>query len=183
MNFIKLFSFLIVNLNVFRQYLWIINDKKCSAGLIGSKIEQTTKLGLKRVNKNIIIIGDPLETHQRTIRDLSETHRRPTCLIGDPSETSTCFSRDLDMPDWRPIGDLDMFHQRPTCFIGDPLETNMPNRRTTRDRHMPDWRHIIDLDMLHLGPTGMLVSNGSPMGHVGFRWVSNGACRFQMGHQ
>ena len=28
------------------------------------------------------------------IRDLSETHRRPICLIGDPSKTSTCFIGD-----------------------------------------------------------------------------------------
>ena len=47
---------------------------------------------------------------------LSETHRRPTCLIGDPSDTSLCF-----------IWDLDMLYRRPrqassetstvTCFI------------------------------------------------------------------
>ena len=39
---------------------------------------------------------------------LSETHRRPICPIGDPSETSTCFIRDpleTDMPDQRPIAD------------------------------------------------------------------------------
>ena len=37
--------------------------------------------------------------------------------------------------------------------------------------------------MLHRRPTGMLVSNRFLMEHVGFRWVSDGACRFQMGLQ
>ena len=94
-----------------------------------------------RVHKNIIII-----------EDLSETHRRPTYLIRDPSET--------EMPDQRPIGDLEMLHRRPiwnrhapseidmiglkpTCLIrdqhayliGDTLETYMPNQIPTRDRH------------------------------------------------
>ena len=35
--------------------------------------------------------------------------------------------------------------------------------------------------MLHQRPTGMLVSDGSLLGNVGFRWVSDGAFRFQMG--
>ena len=65
-------------------------------------------------------IGEVSETHRRTIGDPSEmhwrptcrleTHRRPICLIGDPSKT--------DMPHWRL-----------TCLIGDPLWTNMPHWR------------------------------------------------------
>ena len=116
---------------------------------------------------------------------LSETLRRP---IGDPHAWSETHRRphnassETDMPDQRPIGDLDMLHWRQTCFIRDPLETDMP-----------DWRPIGDLDMLHRRPTGISVYDGSLMGHVGFRWVSDGecrfrwvsnwACRFQMGPQ
>ena len=88
----------------------------------------------KRVHKNINIIGYLWETHRRPIRDPSETHRRPKCLIGDKSTT--------DMPDQRPVGrrptclirdllETDMPHCRPTCLIGDPLETDMPDRRPT----------------------------------------------------
>ena len=54
------------------------------------------------------------ETYWRSIGDLSETHRRPTCLIGDQSKT--------DMPDWRPPGDQlasSDTHRRSTCLIGD----------------------------------------------------------------
>ena len=70
------------------------------------------------VDENIIIIGD-----------ISETHRRPTFLIGEPLET--------DMSDRRPIGDrhacseTNMPDRRPTCLIGDPLETDMPDWRPT----------------------------------------------------
>ena len=48
---------------------------------------------------------------RRPIRDLLETHRRPTCVIGDPSQ--------INMPDWRPISDqhatseTDMSDRRP----------------------------------------------------------------------
>ena len=48
---------------------------------------------------------------------------------------------------------------------------------------MPDQRPIGDLDMLHRRPTSMSIYDGSPMGHVGFRWVSDGACWFLMGLQ
>ena len=69
------------------------------------------------VHKNIIFIGDLSKTYRRPIGDrhaCSETHRRPTCLIGDPSDT--------DMPDRRPFGDRHArseTHWRPTCLIGD----------------------------------------------------------------
>ena len=42
----------------------------------------------------------------------SETHRRPTCLSGDPI-------RDLEMLHQRPIGDPLKTHRRPTCLTGD----------------------------------------------------------------
>ena len=61
------------------------------------------------------------ENRVHEILSLSEIYRRPTCLMGDPSETH--------MPDRRPrhassethlipsclIGDLGMFHRKPTC--------------------------------------------------------------------
>ena len=52
--------------------------------------------------------------YRRPIGDPSETHWRPTCLIGDLSET--------DMPRQRPIEDQHASsetHRRPTCLIGD----------------------------------------------------------------
>ena len=85
------------------------------------------------VHENIIII-----------EELSETHRRPTCLNGEldmlhqipicnrhaPSET--------DMSDRQPIGDRlrlkCLIRDQRTCLIGDILNTDMPNRSPTRDR-------------------------------------------------
>ena len=40
-----------------------------------------------------------------------ETHRRPTCLIGDPWETSTCQIGDRHAP---PV--INISHVRPTCL-------------------------------------------------------------------
>ena len=42
-------------------------------------------------------------------------------IIGDPSETSTCFIGDLHAP-----LETDMPDRRPPCLIADPSETNMP---------------------------------------------------------
>ena len=133
---------------------------------------------LKRVLENIIIIEDLFETHRRPFRDSETnmpdwrpvgdrhaslvTHRRPTCLIGNPSET--------DMP-----------HRRPTFLIKVPLETNMSDWRPNRDRHvssetnMPDQRPISDqhgsskTNMPDRRPTlgKLCISYGSPMRHVG----------------
>ena len=103
------------------------------------------------VHENIIIIEDLLETHRRPIRDQletdmpywrpnrdqhasSETHQRPTCLIGDPFET--------DMPHWRPMRDWHASletHRRPTCLIGDRhalSKTDMPHRRPIRNTYI-----------------------------------------------
>ena len=72
---------------------------------------------------------------RRPIEGLNVLHRRPTCLIGDPSKTLTCYNRDqhawsethqrpwhasleTDLLDPRPIGDQHI--------CGDPPETNMP---------------------------------------------------------
>ena len=80
----------------------------------------------------------------RPIRDLSETHRRPTCLIRDRHALSENHRRPrhasskTHMSDWRPIGVLNMFYRRLTCLIRDRLETNMPDWRLTGDRHA--WR-------------------------------------------
>ena len=55
------------------------------------------------VHEHIITIGDRLETYPRSIGDRfvrSETHQRPTCLVGDPLETN-------------------MHDLRRTCLIGD----------------------------------------------------------------
>ena len=135
--------------------------------------------------------------YRRPIGNLSEPHRRPTCLIGDPSET--------DMLDRRPVGDWHVWletHQRPTCLIRDrhaSSETNMPHWRPTcfigdpSETNMPRWRPIINTylaqgwsPMRHVGLWwGMSVSNGSPIRHVG-PWsgmsVSDQACRSPIRH-
>ena len=116
------------------------------------------------VHKNIIIIGDPSETDMpdwRPIGDLNMLHQRLACLIGD-----------LDMLHWRHQHAYSETHWKPTYLIGEPQET-----------HMPDRRPIGDLNMLHWRPTGMLFSDGSPIGHVGFRWISDGVCQFQLIHR
>ena len=73
--------------------------------------------------------------HRKPIGDLSETHRRSTCLIGYPSETDmllrrpTCPFRDRLAP-----SETDIHNRRPTCFFGDrhaPSETEIHNRRPT----------------------------------------------------
>ena len=113
-----------------------------------------TRLGPRKATRNeftkILLLS---ETYRRPIEDPSETHRRPTCFIGDPSET--------DMPHRRPIGDQHVsseIHQRPTCligdrlassetprrptyFIGDPSETDMPHRRSIEDQHASSETH------------------------------------------
>ena len=74
----------------------------------------------------------PVLVHTKGVHELlSETHRRPKCLIGD----------------------LDMLYRRPTFPIGvrhAPSETDLSDRRPIGDRHapsekdMPDWRPIRD---------------------------------------
>ena len=115
---------------------------------------------------------------------VSETHRRPTCLIGVPLETSTCF-----------IGNLDKLYWRPICNRHAPSETVMPDRQPIGNQNA--WfKTAVYSDLyvfkFRLDSIGMLVSNGSPqpcrflMGNVGFRWrmmsVSIGAYRSPMGH-
>ena len=51
---------------------------------------------------------------KRPIGNLDMLHRRPTCRIGDPSETTMSE---------RHIRDVDMLHRRLTCRTGDPSET------------------------------------------------------------
>ena len=94
--------------------------------------------------------------YRRPIVDLLETHWKPTCLIGDPLETSTCFIRDWHA--WSEtstclIGNLDMLHQRRLiCLIGDPSETltlYIGDQHAWSENNMTDRRPIEDLDMLH----------------------------------
>ena len=85
-----------------------------------------------RAHENIIkyyyrrSIGDPSKTYRRPTRDQHaslETHRRPTCLIRDPSGTN--------MPDWRPIGDQHTWwetHWRPQYDLWEThLKSSCPN--------------------------------------------------------
>ena len=130
----------------------------------------------KRVQENIITIGELSETHRRPIRDPSETHRRPigdqhswsethwrpSFLIVDPSET--------DMPDRRHIGDQHAWsetHRRPTCLIRDPWKTDMPHRRPIGDQPASS-----EADMPHqrLTQGKICIYYGSHMRHVGLRW-------------
>ena len=97
-------------------------------------------------------IGDPSEAYWRSIGDNMpdwrptgdqhvwlETHRRQTCLIGNPLDTN--------MPHWR-----HMRHRHASS------ETNMPDRRPIGDRHaslenlIPGWRPIIDQQNQNLHP-------------------------------
>ena len=87
----------------------------------------------------------------RPIGDHDMLHQRLTCLIGDQSETLTCFIEDQQASS--------KTHWRPTCLIREPPETDMP-----------DWRPIGDLNMLHRRRTGMSVSNGAYRFKMGLRW-------------
>ena len=105
-----------------------------------------------------------LWVHENIIisRDLSETHRVLTCLIKDPSESSTFL-----------IGDQIAYseiHQRPQhassetymtnqrhiedqlAWSDTRLETYWRTRKASSETKMPDWRHIGDLDMLYQRP-------------------------------
>ena len=101
------------------------------------------------------------ETHLRPRYATSETdrlHRRPTCLIGDPSQT--------DMTDWRPITDRHAWletHHRPTwlrSLIG--ISTHL---------------NILILNTFCLFINHYIIYWNNILGHVGFRWVSYEACR------
>ena len=99
-----------------------------------------------------------LETYQRPIGDLSETHRRPTFLIGD----STCFIRPTYL-----IGDpseIDMPHPRPICPIRyrlaceDPPETTMPEESNQNSNaYMFEYTYFIYFLIIYI--------------HVSIRWV------------
>ena len=106
---------------------------------------------------------------RRPIGDPSETHRRPTSLIG--------YLNMLHRRLTGLIGDLDMLHRRPTCLIGahrrprhaksktltcyigdrhDLLETHQRPQHASLETNMPDRRPIKDLDMLHRRPTCLI---------------------------
>ena len=114
--------------------------------------------------ENSTIIGD---LFWRPIGDLLETHRRPTCLIGDPSKN--------DMP-----------HRRPTCLIGDLPRVGLQWGMLVYDEVC---RSPMGLQ------SGMWLSDQachSPIGLrgetcqslirlVGLRWVFNRTCWYPMG--
>ena len=89
--------------------------------------------------------------HWRPMRDqhaYSEIHQRPTCLIGDPSETN--------MPYLRPT-------LRKICIRHVSL-------RWVSDQACRSLMWQVGLQW------GMSVSDGSPIRHVGLRWVYDQAC-------
>ena len=127
-------------------------------------------------------IGDPSENYWSSIgrptgliRDRHMTDRRAKCLIKDPLKTNRT--------DWRPIEDQHgclEIHRRLICLIGDPLVTDMPHWRTTLGKiciyHGSLMRHVglrwvSDEACLSLvgHQSGMLVSDWSPIRHVGLR--------------
>ena len=118
------------------------------------------------------------ETYRRPIRDLSETHRKPTCLIVYPSET--------DMPHRRPIGDQleeDMPERRRNCLIGEPLVTDMPHLRPTciiRDR--PWARYVFIMGLSEACLSSSWSPSWSPMGLWWDMSVSNQASRSPIRH-
>ena len=127
----------------------------------------------------IIIIGDLLENN---MPGPSETYRRPTCLIRDPSKNSTCINGDwhtpsvTNIPARRPIGDQHT-----------PSETDMPsdsNRNFNTFKY--SYFYILFCLFIYIGIIhwGTSISDGSPMKHVnvsyespirhvGLRWVSD----------
>ena len=83
-----------LNLHRFRYYLnesWTRLD--CDLWIILVHTMSLKNMGVQWVHENIIIIGDLLETHWRSICVIGDRHpssksdmtdRRPTCLIGYP---------------------------------------------------------------------------------------------------
>ena len=114
------------------------------------------------VHKNIIIIGD-----------LSETHWRPTCLIGDPSGTN--------LPDRRwTQGKIRISH-------GSPMR-NVGVRWVSDEACLSPMGYRAGFLVSNGSPIrlvgfrwGILVFDGSTMRHVGLRWVSDEACQSLMG--
>ena len=107
-----------------------------------------------RVNEILLL----LETYQRPIRDVSETHWSQTFLIGSPSETN-------------------MHDRRSTCLIGDihaSSETNMPDRIPTC---LIGYQHVWSETLRR---STCFIKHGL-MTHVGFSWVSDQACMSSIG--
>ena len=92
---------------------------------------------------------------------LSETYRRP---IGDISEISTCF-----IEDWHYTSETDMTDRRP---IGD----DMPHRRTTWLRSLIGISTHLNI-LIFVYFLLIYIYWNNILGHVGFRWVSDEACR------
>ena len=101
---------------------------------------------------------------------LSETHRRPTCLIGDLNMLHlipTCLIWDFNMIHQRQtcqIGDLNMLHQKPTFLIGDPSktsiyffgdwhawsETQQRPQHASSETDMSDWRQLLETSTCYI---------------------------------
>ena len=123
---------------------------------------------------------------------LSETHWRPSCLIGD-----------CNMPDWRPTCQIrdrhassttDMPNWSPSCLIGEPLRLTSKETHCTclifdgsQIKRFRIWwgilisdkasrslmRHVEVSEEAYQSSIRMSVSDGSPIMHVGLRWVSD----------
>ena len=102
-------------------------------------------------------IGKPLDTHWRPIGDWhawSETHRGPQHA-----------SQETDMP-----------HLRPTCLIGEPSETDKPHRRPKCLRSLIRISTRLSI-LIFIRLLRIYIYWNNILGHVGFRWVYNEACR------
>ena len=123
---------------------------------------------------------------RKPIKDLDILRRRPTCLIGDPSKTSTCFTGHRHA--WSET------HRRPTCpILFAYIYWNYVRTLSGRSvSNVSPIRHVCRSLIRHVGllwvsdespmgfRSGMPVSDGacqSQMGHVSLRWVSDEACR------
>ena len=121
------------------------------------------------VYKNIIIIGDLVETNQWPIGEQlfwSKTRRRLTGLIEDPSETDMSHLRltylNGDQHAW---SECNMLDWRSTCLVEDPSKTDML-----------DWRPMIKTYL-----TSLRFKNCFILHHL-FIYVTIGSiCKWLMG--
>ena len=75
----------------------------------------------------ILLLSETLRRWTCLIGDLNMLHRKPSCLIRDPSETSICYivDRHAGLETHRRQPCLRDTSETSTCFIGDPSETDM----------------------------------------------------------
>ena len=158
------------------------NITKCNnCWLFMKYIFKTVKLCfmmIRGVHKNIITIRDLGDLSKTNMPDWrlrhasSKTHRRPTCLNGDPLDTSTCFignTTETNMP----------HYIIPICINKQKVYKNIkiifkcaeiPIRLR---RHVSLWWGMSVSNEACLGlRSGMLVFDRSPMG---LQWVYDGS--------